>query len=300
MLSIETHGLSHSYPNSASGLKDIDLAVPQGSIYGFLGPNGAGKSTLLRVLLGLIRRQRGSVSLLGKPFDTQRIAILREVGSLIETPSLYEHLTARENLALLREIYRVPQTWISDTLHLVGLADSADKRVGQFSLGMKQRLGIAIAVLHRPALLILDEPTNGLDPNGTIEMRELLKKLHRERETTILVSSHVLAEMERLITHVGILAGGRLRFQGTLDALRGAEDARCCVTLRTDDDEHAIATIIEEQPNARRHAHGITLPALAHEQMARLNRRLVERGIGVYELGRRERDLEALFMEYIQ
>lgn len=299
MLSIETQALSHRYPHSEAGLHDIGLQVPEGAIYGFLGPNGAGKSTLLRILLGLIRAQRGRVSIFGQPFDAHRIAILRRVGVLIETPSLYDHLAAAENLALLREIHRVPRAWIDDTLRLVGLGDTGSKKVAQFSLGMKQRLGIAAAMLHRPALLILDEPTNGLDPNGTIEMRALLKRLHDERGTTILVSSHVLAEIEKLVTHVGILVAGRLRFQGSLDVLRRSRESSTIVALRTDDDERALHVLAADVPAARRHAGGIALPALPPERVAAINRRLVECGIGVHALGTRERDLEAIFMEFV-
>lgn len=299
MLSIETQSLSHRYPHGEAGLHEIDLQVPEGAIYGFLGPNGAGKSTLLRVLLGLIRRQRGCVSIFGEPFDAHRIAILRRIGALIEMPSLYEHLTAVENLAVLREIHRVPRAWIDDALRLVGLGDTGSKKVAQFSLGMKQRLGIAAAVLHRPALLVLDEPTNGLDPNGTIEMRALLKRLHDERGTTILISSHVLAEIEKLVTHIGILVTGRLRFQGTLDALRRSHGQDSVVALRTDDDARAFDILAADVPAARRHADGIALPALPPEHLAGINRRLVECGIGVHALGASGRDLETIFMEFV-
>ena len=163
---------------------------------------------------------------------------------------------------------------------------------------MKQRLGIAIAVLHRPKLLVLDEPTNGLDPNGTIEIRELLQSLHRTRETTILVSSHVLAEIERLATHIGILANGRLRFQGTLDALRGAHGVAPRVALRTDDDVRALDLLADEAAKLCA-GDGIALPPMPHDAIARINRRLVERGIGVFELARRERDLESIFLELV-
>jgi ABC-2 type transport system ATP-binding protein len=299
MLTIATNALSHRYARGGASLHGIDLAVPEGAICGFLGPNGAGKSTVLRLLLGLLRLQRGSVSIFGKPFASHRIEVLREVGSLIETPSLYDHLTARENLVLHADVRAIPRSWIDDTLGLVGLADTAKKRVAQFSLGMKQRLGIAIAVLHRPKLLVLDEPTNGLDPNGTIEMRELLLRLHRERETTILVSSHVLAEIERLATHIGIIANGRLRFQGTLDALRALHGAGARIALRTDDDARALGFLADDIPAASRDGERIALPPMSPDALACINRRLVECGIGVHELARSERDLESIFMELV-
>jgi len=216
---LETTGLSYAFSKTDPVLDTIDLRVPEGSIYGFLGPNGAGKTTTLKLLLGLLNRQKGRITFAGRPFGENRIAILQRVGSLIETSSLYGHLTARENLEIWRKIYRSPAARIGEVLDLVGLPNTGSKKARQFSLGMKQRLGIAIALLNRPSLLILDEPTNGLDPNGMIEIRELLKTLNREEKMTILISSHLLSEIAKLVTHVGIINKGRLVFQDTLDEL---------------------------------------------------------------------------------
>ena len=220
-------GLSHSYDGSLSRdsrrnrvLDALDLRVPEGSIYGFLGPNGAGKTTTLRLALGLLKKQTGQIRVLGRSFETHRIDNLRRIGSLIETPSLYASLTAVENLRVLQRVYRCPVTRIDEVLQLTGLADTGRKKAGQFSLGMKQRLAIAMALLHDPALLILDEPTNGLDPEGIVGMRALFTMLNRERRVTILISSHLLAEMEKLITHAGIIHKGRLLFQGPLETLK--------------------------------------------------------------------------------
>jgi len=218
---LETAELSYRFSRKAIVLDKIDLRVPEGSIYGFLGPNGAGKTTTLRLLLGLLRKQQGRILFFGRPFDGDRIATLRKVGSLIESPSIYGHLTAMENLAVWQKIYQCPWERIALVLQWVGLADTGRKKAGQFSLGMKQRLGIAIALLNDPSLLILDEPTNGLDPGGMIEIRELLQQLNREQGVTILLSSHLLSEMEKLVTHTGIIHRGRLLFQGSLDELRG-------------------------------------------------------------------------------
>ncbi len=171
MLALETSGLSYAFSGAEHVLRDVDLQVPVGSIYGFLGPNGAGKTTTLRLALGLLRRQEGSVRILGRSFPEHRLEILSRVGSLIETPSLYAHLTAEENLDLSRRIHRCERARIGEALELTGLTAAAHKKAGAFSLGMKQRLAIATALLHRPTLLILDEPTNGLDPHGIIEMR---------------------------------------------------------------------------------------------------------------------------------
>jgi ABC-type multidrug transport system ATPase subunit len=222
MLAIETKGLTHRFGRGETVLREIGLAVPQGSIYGFLGPNGAGKTTTLRLLLGLLRRQQGSIEVFGLPLEPNRIQILRRIGSSIETPSLYAHLTARENLAIWQTVFGCPAARIPEVLRLTGLGDTGKKRAGQFSLGMKQRLSIAIALLHEPPLLILDEPTNGLDPHGIVEIRDLLLRLNREQGTTIVISSHLLSEVERLVTHAGILHRGQLRSQGPLCELTGS------------------------------------------------------------------------------
>jgi lantibiotic transport system ATP-binding protein len=299
MLCLETIDLGHHYAPGEAVLHSISLKVPHGSLYGFLGPNGAGKTTTLRLVLGLIRKQRGTISVFGRSLDTHRVEILRRVGSLIESPSLYEHLTAAENLALLRRIHRVPQRRIGSVLERVGLAGTGHKRVGQFSLGMKQRLGIAAAMLHEPALLILDEPTNGLDPNGIIEMRDLLVALNREQGTTILVSSHLLAEIERFVTHVGIVHRGRLLFQGTLDSLRRERQPVAPVLLHTADDAGALRVLADAGIAARSTVHGLELPSMPPPHIAAVNRRLVEHGIGVHGIGAGGGDLEAIFMDLI-
>ncbi|WP_379988328.1 ABC transporter ATP-binding protein [Dokdonella soli] len=277
----------------------ISLQVPQGSIYGFLGPNGAGKTTTLRLILGLLRKQRGAISIFGKSFDAHRTEILRNVGSLIESPSLYDHLTATENLALLQKIYRVSRERIDKVLELVGLSGTGHKKISQFSLGMKQRLSIAVALLHGPSLLVLDEPTNGLDPNGIVEMRDLLKRLNREDGITIVISSHLLSEIEKLVTHVGIVHGGRMMFQGTLDELRLKRQQMAAVTLGTNDDRQALHILSEDAPNARIVDGRIVMPAMSNEQIAGINRRLVERGVDVHALGIAGGDLETIFMDLV-
>ena len=171
MYSVETVGLTHKFPHGETALQNINLQVPVGSIYGFLGPNGAGKTTTLRLILGLLKKQQGSISFFGKSFEKNRIDILQKTGSLIESPSIYAHLTAVENLRVLQKIYKCPHGRITEVLRMVDLINTGKKKAGQFSLGMKQRLSIAIAMLNDPTLLILDEPTNGLDPNGIIEMQ---------------------------------------------------------------------------------------------------------------------------------
>ena len=215
---LETTNLNHKWNARTPVLKDINLRVPKDSIYGFLGPNGAGKTTTLKLILGLLKKQQGEISIFGQNWEGHRLEILHRIGSLIESPSLYAQLTASENLLVLQRIYRCPKSRIDDVLTLTGLTDTGSKKSGKFSFGMKQRLAIAIALLNDPTLLILDEPTNGLDPEGIIEMRELLKALNK-RGVTILISSHLLGEMEKLITHAGIIHKGQLLYQGTLKEL---------------------------------------------------------------------------------
>ena len=299
MYCLETTDLGYRYSKDAVVLRGVNLQVPQGSIYGFLGPNGAGKTTTLRLLLGLLKTQEGTISIFQRRFDANRIDILRNVGSLIESPSLYEHLTARENLAVLQKVYRCPNGRIAEVLNLVGLPDTGKKKVGEFSLGMKQRMSIAVALLHGPSLLILDEPTNGLDPNGIIDMRRLLARLNSENGVTILLSSHVLAEIEKLVSHVGIINRGRLLFQGTLNELKQEQQQVLRVCLGTSDDRTALTILAEHVPNARIADGHIVVPAMSNEHVARLNRLLVERGLDVHEIRAVGRDLETIFLDLV-
>ena len=210
---IETSSLTKKFGKFLA-VDSIDLQVPKGGIYGFLGPNGAGKSTTIRMLLGLIKETKGQVTVFGKSIKEERLAILKRVGSMVETPSYYGHLTAYENLEVTRKILGIEKREINRVLEIVKLTDVQHKAVKKFSLGMKQRLGIAQALLGNPELLILDEPTNGLDPSGIIEMRELIKSLPEEYGITVLLSSHILSEIELIATHVGIINKGKLVFQG--------------------------------------------------------------------------------------
>lgn len=300
MNTVETRGLTHCFSVDETILHDVALTVPTGSIYGFLGPNGAGKTTTLRLVLGLLRRQRGSIELLGRPLESHRVELLKRVGSSIESPSIYAHLTARENLAIWQTVYDCPPRRISEVLTLVGLEHTGSKRAGQFSLGMKQRLSIAIALLHEPELLVLDEPTNGLDPQGILDIRDLLLTLNRERNTTILVSSHLLTEIERLVTHVGVIHRGRMKFQGTLSALLEVSQMGNMTMINTDDNVRARALLSTEGHEVRLEEGKIILPALLPTELGRLNTRLVNQGMGVHELTTRKKDLESLFFDLIQ
>jgi len=297
---IETQGLSYRFSEKETVLRHIGLQVPQGSIYGFLGPNGAGKTTTLRLLLGLLRRQQGQISIFGKAFDRHRLEVLSRLGSLIESPSLYAHLSAIDNLRVWQKIYRCPDARLMEVLTLVGLQDTGTKKSGRFSLGMKQRLSIAVALLNDPELLILDEPTNGLDPNGMIEMRELLKKLNQEKGITIVVSSHLLAEIEKLVTHVGIIRKGELLFQGTLPGLVSRQQQSSVLVIDTPDAAKALELARDLHPEARIEQGRLVLAPMANERVALLNRHLVERGLDVHGIGTVRNDLETIFMDLIK
>lgn len=216
---ITTDQLTKKYKKFVS-VNEVSLHVRKGSIYGFLGPNGAGKSTTMKMLLGLTTPTKGSFTIDGKHFPDDRIAILKEVGSFIESPSFYANLTGRENLDIIRRILGLPKSAVEDALNLVGLSEFGDRLSKKYSLGMKQRLGLAGALLGRPPILILDEPTNGLDPSGIHEIRNLVKSLPNLYNCTILISSHMLSEIELMADDIGILNHGRLLFEGSLEELR--------------------------------------------------------------------------------
>lgn len=217
---IRTQALTKKYGDETV-VDSMDMVVQEGRIYGFLGPNGAGKSTTLKMILGLVHPTDGAIDIFGQRLnESNRIEILRSVGSLIESPSYYGHLTAEENLKIFATLLDVPNKNIEAVLKIVRLENQRNKKVSKFSLGMKQRLGIASALLSKPKLLILDEPTNGLDPAGIQEIRELIKILPQKYDITIIVSSHLLSEIEQMAEDVGIIAGGRMMYQGELNGLR--------------------------------------------------------------------------------
>lgn len=216
---IETDSLTKG-TGSQMRVNHIDLRIPEGCVYGFLGPNGAGKTTTLKLLLGLLKPTAGTITFFGqKMTDKNRLSILKHTGSLIESPSFYGHLTGLENLEIIAKLKKAPANEIENVLRTVRLYDQQSKKVKQYSLGMKQRLGIAMALLGNPRVLILDEPTNGLDPAGIQEIRQLIKELPQNRQMTVIVSSHLLSEMEQMADMVGIINHGELIFQGTLAAL---------------------------------------------------------------------------------
>lgn len=287
---VTTIGLCKRY-GSETCVDHLALKVPQGAVYGFLGPNGAGKTTTLKMLLGLVHPSAGSVHLLGHELTPRtRLAILREVGSLIESPSYYGHLTARENLEIVRRLRGLPAEEIDEALRTVRLDGQVKKPVNHFSLGMKQRLGIAAALMGRPRLLLLDEPTNGLDPSGIQEMRELIRSLPSCYGMTVIVSSHLLGEIDQMADHVGVIRQGRLVFQGTMSGLHGMSAAR--LALRTQDNARARSLL----PAARSEGEWLLLDTMSDSEAARVSLKLAGAGIGLVRMEQRETSLEDIFL----
>ena len=292
---IETHGLCKRY-GDAMRVSHLDLRVPEGCVYGFLGPNGAGKSTTLKMILGLVHPTAGSIQVLGKTMDSaNRLDILRQVGSLIESPSYYGHLTGEENLRVVQSLRGVPEKNIREVLQIVRLDGQRDKLAGHYSLGMKQRLGIAAALLGYPKVLILDEPTNGLDPAGIQEMRELIGDLPRRFGMTVVVSSHLLSEIDQMADHVGIIREGELVFQDTLETLH--RHSRHNLALRTGDNEGALKLLRQGRVPCVQEEDYILLPRLDDPDAAKLIRYLIGHGVDVLRLEERQKSLEDIFLE---
>lgn len=245
---ITTEHLTKQY-KSFSAVNDVSIHIRKGSIYGFLGPNGAGKSTTMKMLLGLTSPTKGDFSIDGKRFPADRLKILKEIGSFIESPSFYTNLTGRENLDIIRRILGLPVQSVEEALNLVGLTEFGDRLAKKYSLGMKQRLGLSSALIGRPPILILDEPTNGLDPSGIHEIRNLVKSLPDLYDCTVLISSHMLSEIELIADDIGILNHGRLLFEGSMNELRTlAEQAG----FATDNLEDMFLSMIDKDNAARK------------------------------------------------
>jgi ABC-2 type transport system ATP-binding protein len=298
-LAIETTGLTRHFGDIAA-VEQLGLHVSAGSVYGFLGPNGAGKTTTIRMLLGLTRPDHGNIHILGEPLThaTKR-SMLWRIGAMVEAPSLYPHLTGEENLRVTQGLLGLDKSNISRVLGIMHLTRDAKRRVQTYSQGMRQRLGIALALLAEPELLILDEPTNGLDPAGIHEMRELIRGFPKEHGITVFLSSHLLAEVEHIASHVGIIGRGHLLFEGTLAALQQRQRERVVVEV----DQPVRAHVILHKAGwhvERTDANDLTLDLEDHTDTARVAAALVNAGLHLYQLRSEKPSLEDLFLDLTQ
>lgn len=293
-LAIETFNLTKRYRGSHA-VENLNMKVPAGSIYGFLGPNGAGKSTTMKMILNLTKPDSGSVQVLGKTVDSSnRVEILKSTGSLIESPSYYGHLSGRENLEIAAMLKGVSKKEIDAVLKIVRMENQQNKKASQYSLGMKQRLGLACALLGQPQVLLLDEPTNGLDPAGIQEMRELIRSLPSRYGMTVLVSSHLLSEIDQMATCAGIIDRGKMIFQGELEELRMHSHPQ--LLLRTQDNDAASRLLSAERISCKSKGGCLILPGLSDEKTARTVALLVQKGIGVIRVEERQKNLEEIFL----
>lgn len=293
---IETNALNFSF-GSLKVLNELSIEVPSGSIYGFLGPNGAGKTTTIRALLGLYKTNGDHIRLFGESINHNKISILNRIGALVESPTVYEHLSGYDNIEITRKLRNLHRNKTNEVLKTVNLLQDAKRPVRHYSLGMKQRLGLALALLSEPELLILDEPTNGLDPHGIIEIRELLLSLQKEKGTTVFTSSHILGEIEKIASHVGIINKGSLLFQGTLRELR--EIGVSTVSIETTEYEKGLNLLIENNfSSARLNKKNIIETDVENkEDINSIARLLVKNDIPVFGISNSKRDLEQLFLD---
>lgn len=293
---IDTQELTRRFGKRET-VKQIYLKVPKREIYGFLGPNGAGKTTTIRMLLGLIRSSSGDIRILGKDLNKHRMDILKDVGSLVESPSYYAHLSGYKNLKIMALIHGIQESRIQEVLEWVRLSQAAHRPVKSYSLGMKQRLGIAMALITNPKLLILDEPTNGLDPSGIQEIRELITRLPRDFDITVLLSSHLLSEIEQVATWVGIINQGELIFQGPLQEL--TDRSKPYVWVEMDRPLEAAAALngqgFDAVPEIT--TGQIRTSMIDRPQSAEMIRLLVNHQYDVYRVTEKKKTLEEIFLE---
>lgn len=290
---IETRGLTRTF-GSCTAVDGIDLRVPRGTIYGFLGPNGAGKTTTIRLLLGLLRPNSGSILLNDELLTSKRRELMRGIGALVETPSLYPHLTGQENLEVTRRILNLPKSRVAESLAFVGLTADAHRVVRGYSLGMRERLGLALAWLGQPRLLMLDEPANGLDPAGIRELRGHLRQFAQDQNVTVFLSSHALNEVEQVADWIGIINHGRLLFQGKPQELRCYQAPLTVVSDRNSDAAAALKAngwkVLKMSDDL------ITVQISSDTDAGVINRCLLNQGIQVYRLERKQETLEDLFL----
>ncbi len=299
-IAIETEGLKKRF-RGVNAVDGVDLSVPEGAIFGFLGPNGAGKTTTIRLLLGLLSPNRGRIAVFGEDLKRNRIAALKSVGVAFETPAHYEHLTGRENLDITRRLLKLEKSEIDRVLATVELSHVADRHVRKYSLGMRHRLGLARALLGNPKLLIFDEPTNGLDPVGIREMRDFIKTLPERTGATVFVSSHHLAEIEQMASHVAVIHLGKIVFQGAMSELRGLHAPRLEIGCTDAAQATALLGGGARKIESRNGRLVIELSSAegAEARAASINRRLNEAGIDVHHLAIAPWTLEELFLQLV-
>lgn len=292
---IETNALSKQYGNNYS-VNNVHLKIRPGCVYGFLGPNGAGKSTTMKMLLGLVKPTGGEILMFGRELDDRsRMQVLRQTGSLIESPSYYGHLNGRENLQIIQTLKKVPKEEIDEVLAIVRLEGQQKKKVREYSLGMKQRLGLAAALLGRPRLLLLDEPTNGLDPAGIQEMRELISQLPGHYGMTVMVSSHLLSEIDQMATDVGIIDKGKLIYQGSLQKLH--DKARGSIYIRVLNQSAAVRILDEYREPYERSGEELVFTEREDGQIANLVALLAGKGAQVTRVTEKQKSLEDIFLK---
>ncbi|MDN4495535.1 ABC transporter ATP-binding protein [Ureibacillus aquaedulcis] len=290
---VKTSNLTKIYKDRRA-VNGVNLKIKKGEVYGFLGPNGAGKTTTIKMLLGLIKPSKGDIKVLDMSLENNRFEILKNVGSLVEAPAYYSHLTAFENLLINANILGLPKERITTALDMVKLSSFADKPVKEFSLGMKQRLGIASALLAQPELLILDEPTNGLDPAGIIDMRELIRNLNKNYGVTIIISSHLLSEVEHVASHLGIIARGQILFEGSIKELKNIMDK--FIVLTTSDATKTLFLANSIGCEAVKEDNEIHISNILDSELAKLIKELVRSEVDIYRVEERSQSLEDIFL----
>lgn len=291
---VSTHNLSKQY-NGKYCVRDLNLSVAKGEIFGFLGPNGAGKSTTLKMILGLTRPTKGFVTVFEKGFEENRGFILSQTGSLIESPSYYGHLTGLENMRVVQKLREVPDKNVMQALRIVRLEKQKDKKVSQYSLGMKQRLGIAMALMSFPKVLILDEPTNGLDPAGIGEIRELIKSLPQLHGMTVLLSSHLLSEIEQIATSVGIINEGEMLFQGSMSELKSKSQPT--IKIKTRNNKLAQELLRINGFPSIQSGESLVFEDLLDDEVIKVNQSLVTSNIDVLRIEEHKKSLENIFLD---
>lgn len=294
---LQTQNLTKKF-QTTEVVHSLDIKLRKETVYGFLGPNGAGKSTTIRMLLGLLTPTEGEIEIFGKNLQSNKKTILSEIGSLVENPSLYNHLSGQENLEIYQTLLRVSPKKTKEVLSLVQLTKYKDRKVKHFSLGMRQRLAIAIALLNDPKLIILDEPTNGLDPAGIRKMRKFIGDLPKEKGVTVLLSSHMLHEIEQVAEDVGIINKGKLLFQGSLKALK--MKLKGGYIINTNDNKKTATILRESNLLVKLQGNELWVDTNDQEKIAKTIAQLVKAKIEIYEMKNIDNSLEDIFLKVTQ